>query len=313
MTATSLSAPIAERNIYFYRIDGGADNSGVPRKVNILKALALIKGKPFKTEGGRYVEQDDGSLHCIWVDKDTLIARLQFGTIRRNALPQAESFGTLKNLVLAEEEGLCEVAHMCIFDDGIVGSEFNFYGPRATRFAPYVTELASVASGSFRLEPLLRSDVAAKLLSKSGVRKLGLRIRRPYVDVVKEIDGTLGAAFHAAAQGSDAETIGIFWGPEPYKRVNLGDRVFDFVKRLAGREDLRENVDEFRVSLVDENTGKVDEVNLLEDHLIRRKKILRINERSRVLDSNDAYTRIEEAFSELRQDLLSAPSASVAE
>ncbi|MFF0378956.1 hypothetical protein [Actinoplanes missouriensis] len=313
MSATPSSRPSAERNIYFYRIDGGADASGVPRRVDVEKALSLVKALPFKADGGRYIEQDDGSLHCIWVEKEKLAARLQFGTIRRNALPQAESLGNLKNLQLAEDEGLCEISHMCIFSDGIVGAEFNFYGPRASRFAPYIMELAPNASGAFRLEPIMRSDAAAKLLHKNGVRKLGLRIRRPYIEVIKEVDGTLGSAFDAAAKGSDADTIGIFWGPEPYKRVNLGENILTFVKNLVQRQDLQENAEEFKAWLVDERTGKADEVNLLEDQLIRKKTILRINERSRVLDSDSAYSRIEEAFGELRDALLSAPSATVTE
>jgi hypothetical protein len=120
----------------------------------------------------------------------------------------------------------------------------------------------------------------------------------------------MGAALEAAAQGSDADTIGIILAPEPYQRVNLADGMMEFVRRMIRRDDLRENVQQFKASFVDE-ANRTDEINLLQDHLISKKKILRINDRSRVLDSDDAYARIEEAFSDLRQDLLSAPSASV--
>jgi hypothetical protein len=236
---------------------------------------------------------------------------MQFGTIRRNALPQAESYGELKNLILAEEEGLCEVCHVCVFPDGIVGAEYNFYGPRAPRFAAYVNKMAPGYCPEFRLEALMRHDMAEKLIAKRAVRAFELKVRRPYIEVIKSLDERTGSALEALAQGSDADTIGVMLGPEPYQRVNLTEKTLNFLRRMVGQDDLRENVQRFTASLVDAESNKVDEINLLQDQLIRKKKILRINERSRVLDPEDAYRHIEKSFTELRQDLLSASSASL--
>ncbi|MBB5775045.1 hypothetical protein [Nonomuraea jabiensis] len=69
---------------------------------------------------------------------------------------------------------------------------------------------------------------------------------------------------------------------------------------------------ELKATIVDGETGKADEINLLEDQLIAKRTILRLTHRSRVLNREDAYRQIVRAYEELREDLLSASSASVA-
>lgn len=304
------SEKTATRSIYFYRVDAGADPSGKPRSLDMIPILNKVQAMPFSlAPTGRYsLQSSDESLLCVCPDEVGEISKIRFGTIRRNALPQAESFGELKNLILAEEEGLCEVSHVCVFPDGIIGIEFNFYGPRASRLSTYLSSVGAVDSNAFTLESLLRSDISERLQNKKAVRRLELRVRKSYAQVVAEANEGLGKAFDAAATGTDADSVGIILAPEPYKRANLAAIILDFVKRMVGREDLRENAIEFKASLVDDTTGKVDEINLLEDQLISRKAILRLSPRSRVLKPKDAYAKILEAYKESHRDLLAAAS-----
>jgi hypothetical protein len=48
----------AKRSIHFFRIDGGADDSGVPIAVDLHPALQKFDGLPFRNaeNGGRYVD-----------------------------------------------------------------------------------------------------------------------------------------------------------------------------------------------------------------------------------------------------------------
>ncbi|MFC5824243.1 hypothetical protein [Nonomuraea insulae] len=305
--------PTVKRSVYFYRIDAGADETGIPKNIDadLAAGLKAIDDLPFDSANRRYMNQSDGSSLCAWIDAAEEVTRLRFGTIRKNALPQSELGGTLRNLALGAEEGLCETSHICLFPDGIVGVEHNFYGPRAKRLPAYMMHALSGAIPSFAMEVLLNHDVAKQLEGNKFVRKLTLRVRKSYTSTIGEANKSLGQALEAAALGSDAAVVGLILQPEPYKRVDLKSDLIHFLRRIMRKEDLREQTRELKATIVNEQTGRADEINLLEDQLISKKTILRQTSRSRVLNSDDAYRKIEEAYRELREDLLSASSASV--
>ncbi|WP_344982233.1 hypothetical protein [Streptosporangium fragile] len=306
--------PSVKRSIYFYRVDAGADETGIPKNIDVelRSGLKAINDLSFAPDSRRYMNQADGSSLCAWVD-DTVgdITMVRLGTIRRNALPQSELGGILRNLTLGDDEGLCETSHICLFPDGIVGVEHNFYGPRAKRLPRYMEHALSEPKPKFTLEALLNHDVAQQLEGLKAVRKLTLRVRKSYVATIGEANESLGKALDSAATGSDAAVVGLILQPEPYKRVDLKSDLINFLRRLVRREDLRDQAEELKATVVDGETGRTDEINLLEDQLISKKTILRQSQRSRVLNREDAYRQIIAAYDELHEDLLSASSASV--
>jgi hypothetical protein len=307
------SADTAKRSIYFFRIDGGAGDDGVPIDVDLHPALQKLDGLPFRyaEDGGRYVTSGDAD-QCVWVDEVDQICKLRFANVRRNALPQAEAGGQLTDLNLADDAGIYEVSHLCIFPGGIVGFEFNFYGPRPSRLAPYLRRAVGEDCPEFSLEALLRQDVAAVLLRKKAVRKLTLSVRRPYIDVIEEANASLGSALRAAETASEADCVGVFLEPEPYQQRNLDSGMLRMLRLLAPRSDLRENARILKATVIDQQTNKAEEIDLLRDELISQKKILREHRRTRVLLSDDAYAKIVEAYTERLDDLVAAASVSTA-
>jgi hypothetical protein len=302
----------ARRSIHFFRMDGGASEGGVPIGVDLAPALQKLDGLSFRdsTTGGRYVTAGDADL-CAWVDHVGGTSKIRFANVRRNALPQAEAGGELTDLVLAEGAGICEVSHLCIFAGGIVGAEFNFYGPRPGRLATYLRRVVGDDCPEFTLEALLRQDVADLLQRKRSVRKLSLNVRGSYINVISQADASLGAALRAAERASHADCVGVYLEPEPYQRRDLDDGILQLLRRLARRQDLRENARTCKATVVDQE-NRTEEVDLLRDELISQKKILRQHDRTRVLLSDDAYAKIMEAYGELRDDLTVAASVSMA-
>jgi hypothetical protein len=67
------------------------------------------------------------------------------------------------------------------------------------------------------------------------------------------------------------------------------------LQRLAPRSDLRENARTVEATVIDQRTDRAEEIDLLRDELICQKKILRQHDGTRVLLSDDAYAKIEEA------------------
>jgi hypothetical protein len=305
-------ADTAKRSIHFFRIDGGTGEDGVPINVDLHPALQKLDGLPFRyaEDGGHYMTSGDAD-QCVWVDEIGEICKIRFANVRRNALPLAEVGGQLTDLNLADDAGIYEVSHLCIFPDGIVGIEFNFYGPRPSRLAPYLRRAVGEGCPEFTLEALLRQDVAAALLRKKAVRKLDLSIRRPYITVIEEANASLGAALRAAETASQADCVGVYLEPEPYQRRNLDAGILDMLRRLVQRSDLRENARTLKATVVDQG-DRTEEIDLLRDELISQKKVLRQQGRTRVLLSDDAYAKIVEAHNQGRDELIAAASVKVA-
>jgi hypothetical protein len=254
--------------------------------------------------------QSDGNVLCGWVDDPNgQISRMRFALIRKNALPQSESGGELRDLLLEDHEGICETTHVCIFPEGAVGVEFNFFGPRPQRLGNYLRRV--VGGPLFTMEALIRQDMAEQLMRKRAIRRMTLRIRRSAIDQVEEANASLGDALRTAEQASGAECVGIILEPDPHQKTVLRNTVLETARRLMRLPGARTNFRQFQVDAVEDGVPGVTTLNLLEDKLIKNVSILRQHERSRVLQTEDAYQKIESAFTELRQDLLSAMSVNI--
>jgi hypothetical protein len=221
-----------------------------------------------------------------------------------------ERGGALSQLHLAPTSGLVEQVHVIFFPDAIVGAEFNFYGPRITRLAPYLQAKAGDLCPPLSFQPLLRQDVADQLEHLRDVRLLRLRIHAAYAARVAEADRDLGAAFRAAERASAGEEIEITIRPRPYSRQPLARRLLRAVRRLAALADLRSEVAHFSVKGLNGQTGQVDLVDVLSDQLSARCQIICLDRHARALNSASAYAAIERAYAELRPQLLRAAGVS---
>jgi hypothetical protein len=293
---------IVERRIAFFRVYAGCDDAGRPLPFDPGPALARVHRLPF-TAKGRYWQDDDGNATCCWVDCAEPMARLRFGHIRRSGLPQVERRGLLTPLHIPAASGLVEQVHVVFFPGGIIGSEFNFYGPRVPRLAQYLAAKAGEGCAALAFEPLLRQDVAAQLDQLADIRLVRLRIRASYAAQVAQADRDLGSAFAAAGRAGDAEELEIVLKSLPRSRHPLAERLLGAVKRLAGFSDLRSEVSRFDVKGLHQQTGHVEELDILSDQLIATGQIIRQDARTRALDPDSAYAAIERAEHDLHDQL----------
>ena len=149
--------PTVTRKIYFFRADAGSDDGGQPIPYDPTPALQRIQGLPF-TQGadGNCWDGADESVTCCWVDSTEAPQRLRLGNVRRRYLPRVEEGGVLSDLQIPPSSGIAEEIHVVFFPNNIVGSEFNFYGPRISRLRRYLAaKTANVAVVPY-FEPLLR-------------------------------------------------------------------------------------------------------------------------------------------------------------
>src|SRR6266545_3516700 len=161
--------PLVERKIYFYRVEVPAETGADRADFNVRPVLQHIEGLPFTPEG-RYLEGAERNATCCWVDRVRPPQRLRIANVRRSGLPQVERGGRLSRLDIPAESGLVEQIHVVWFPQGIIGSEFNFYGPRLSRLGRYLAVKALDMCPELSFEPLLREDIVQQLMRLGDVR-----------------------------------------------------------------------------------------------------------------------------------------------
>jgi hypothetical protein len=297
--------PTLERKIYFFRSSVGKDAAGINIPFEAKQSLTALQKLPFTDDKGRYLADTEGNALCAWVDNVGVNPRMRFAQIRRVGLPQIEAAGNLSDLNLAASEGLVEPIHIIFFPNGLVGIEFNFYGPRPSRLGYYLMRTAGLnAIPTF--DPLLRSDVAAQLERLSDLRLFDLKINASYASTLKQADADLGAAFDAAKKLGAPEEVEIVLRARKQRGGALLGRLRTATQNLLARGDLRTEASHFVVRGQMKDSGRVEPLDLLRDQLIAHKRIIRISERGRALESGAAYSAITEAHSELSDELNAA-------
>jgi hypothetical protein len=163
-TQSSFDSSRVERKIHFYRVDAGNDEAGRPIPYDPTDALLALRGLNYQQlgDGSPYLDTTDGNALSCWVDRIDPPQRARYVRIRRNGLPSLLQSGTLGPLGIPADSGLAEEIHVTFFPDNIVGSDFNFYGPRASTLAYYLREKANGVEPSIRIDPLLDLDTTRK-------------------------------------------------------------------------------------------------------------------------------------------------------
>lgn len=294
------------RKVYFYRTHTDVEEDGSLTSYNPGPALAHIDRLGF-SEDGRYMRRGGTDFVCCWIDKSRSPQRIRLGKIRRADLPSVEEGGKLSPLQIPDDAGVVEQTHHVFFRSDIVGMLYNFYGPRMASLRTYLRKKHPDTPDSLQIDPLLRQDVLEQLSNFAEVRVLDLKVIKPFIARIKEADKSLADAFSAAAEAGSADQVNLVLQPEPYKREWLGKRLLNSALRLAelvaGDPDAREEVTRFRLKGLNAETQTLDEVDVLHDHLVREKEVVRLGDRTRSIHPDSAYAAIHEAHEELEDQL----------
>jgi hypothetical protein len=303
---TNGGLPTLERKIHFYRVAAGVDEGGRPLAFDPTPALTAIERLPFADgRGGRYLPDAEGNAICVWREGASRLPSLRFCLIRRTGLPQLEEAGTVSDLNIATNAGLLEPVHVVVFPYNIVGADFNFYGPRLSRLGYYLHVQSGEAVPQVFFDPLLRQDVARELDHLTELRLFDLRVKTSYIETVRRADASLGDAFAANAHvlDDDVEELEVVMKPTKNGRHGALRRLLGPLKALARGPELRENTQRVQVRGKHDETGRVEMIDLLRDHIIANKQVLRLGRRSRAVEAGSAFEAIRAAHDELRDDL----------
>jgi hypothetical protein len=300
--------PTLERKIYFYRMHVGTDEAGSPVTFDPRPVLRTIDTLPFVGSQERYLVDDESNAVCAWVDDIGAEPKIRLVRVRRTGLPQIEEAGLLSDLNLAVNAGLAEPVHVIFFPNNIVGADFNYHGPRLSRLAFYLHYKGGDGVPLVNFEPLLRLDVSAQLNRLRDVRLFNLKVRPSYASAVREADQDLGSAFQAAQHLGDTEEVQILIKPNRQGQRSLLERFTGLARQLIRRADLRTEASKFVINGKCQDSGRVEPIDLLRDHLIAHRQIISLGERSRAPNPESAYQAIQSAYNDLHTELENAAS-----
>lgn len=298
-----MAAQTVERTIHFYR-PVRSDN----RPFDPGCALTAVDDLP---PADRYADYGDGVITC-WVDQRHANQRARVARIRRQDLPQVEEKGKLQDLELAEEAGLAYPIHVMFFAAAnIVGSDFNFYGPRMSAVAYYLGLKAPADAQHLQFQPLIRNDVRDSLRRLQHIKVMDLRVNEPYIDQLQSVDQNLYQMFEQARQVGQPSQMQVILSPARYSRTDgLTAAVQDIVLRLLDLPDLARGVTRFRVEGPRADGSGTDHIDLLNDFLVYEESVVRLRGRSRSVDASSAYSAINKAFRENYDELINAATLS---
>jgi hypothetical protein len=302
----STSPPTIARSIHFFRTSVGRDSAGRAIPLDAAAALGEISELTWQS-GDRYLDCGDGTHLACWVDRANLPARARFANVRRIGLPQIEEGGELGTLPLTDRQGVSDAIHVAFYDAGIVGCDFNFYGPRAGSRVPwYLQRKTSVGDLSFGR--LVHPAISDQLDRLDGLRLFSLRIRRSDVESLAAADESLRDAFEAAVGLGDAAEIEVIARVAAHSRGSLSRVYTDLARKLVQLPGITHIAKTFRVVGVDHDTHRATEVNLLKDALVSRQQVVRLSPEDRAVRSDSAYEAIDTAFTQLESLLRRAAS-----
>ena len=218
-------------------------------------------------------------------------------------LPTKERAGKLESLDLAVDQGLAELCHLVIYEDGYVAAEFNFDGPRVTRLGEYLYAKRQKLTTKPKFLPLFQSDVLSLVRGMPVVNLLELKGVPRAASLLAKADQHLGQAYATIGDVGANKSIQLVMAGENYPE----SRLKNLAVRLAGLSrhldrDVRYDMTKLSVRGFTAD-GRIDEVDLLEDHLIAVKTFERQDAKGKAISSNSAYEQIDAAFYERRSKL----------
>jgi len=298
-----------ERKIRFYCTFPDADNQS--RAVPLdLKALGSGIDKLDDSEGrGRYLPMTStwgvGQVLLVHVDDhDDDKVQIQLAKIRRRDLPLIEKDGDFDPLALEEDEGLAEPTHLTVFKSGIVGIEYNHNGPRIGHFRKFLKARLPQVLNDLKFNWLLNEDASERLSQLESLKTVELQMNMGTADIEKISSNSIFGVFDEIDDKIDAPKVSIILGTAS-RSESLSSRIFSGLIKLFQPGNKPSGITKCRVRGRRPNSSVLEDMDLLEEHAVVVTEVIKAQGRSRAIDSDAMFAKIEEAYESEKERLIS--------
>lgn len=290
------------RKVYFFKIEHFSDvGESLPGAVKRIRNLIF-------DDDGRYrLDPISQTRLCAFPDTEEYPLKIRFGKTRRDALPQIEHEGSLTTLELQENAGLIDISHVIIFDDGFVAAEWNHEGPKLAQLSPYFFE-----KGKLNTPPkfliLMERDIVEVVSALDSVRLLEIELPPDAAELAREADENFYTAIKATEALGATKKVALKLTGERH-----GTKLREIARKLAeiikARPHERERFNGLTINGYGQDSKVGRFVDILESKLVSAELFTRTSNRSRSIDSDDAYRVIERAYIDNKEKLKTAATS----
>lgn len=301
MAASRKYGPIV-RQIYFYQMadiyDLWHNASTMPKFSPALLAADLMALPGDK----QYLEVNDDYDLCLLADGND---SFQFGKARKTEMASVVANGRVKPLTLAHGEKLFDRIHIVFFPSGVVGAEFNLFGPKMPALTEYlISKLSSCTPVAF--DRLVHGDVMERLSHVREVKVIEMRIDAARSEVMAPFgDGWIDTAKWMNQQlGVGSVEVALRAGTTA--RRPFSERAIAAVREMLSGPHLREATDKFKIKAVPDGSNMTISIDLLDDKLMEAVEIPRDICRNPDRYKEFMYNKIRTIYNALKRDIMQA-------
>ncbi len=286
------------RKVYFFRIAHFGEL--VPKLEGAIEHIAKL---PFNDQGRYLPTSTDDTVHSVFVDSEAFPIRLQLARIRRSDLPLIEEAGQISALELSQKAGIMDWCHVIIYSDGYAVAEFNRDAPRIAALGEYLLfKSAGRITGVVRFLPLFQKSILKELEEFKAISILEIEALTTEADAIAKGDRHIGAAFAACSEIGQVRKTEIVLKTAYQPNLDLKE----VAKRLLSNPFSRESLTKLRAHGRKGDGRK--ELDLLQQYKIQTEDFVRLNPRSKAVDSAHAFSVLERVYGDARSTLDDAVS-----
>jgi hypothetical protein len=290
------------RNIYFYKINAGFKNSGIPVDLDLHSIFERIDKIPLDNPD-RYMPFN-GRHICCWVIEKEFPMRIILGNIRTDTFPLLVKKGHLSPLQIPDGSEMAENIHIVIFKDYTIGFEYNSFGPRISSLADYVNTKAYDTSKQYiTVDPLIQQDQITRILKLNRISSFTLRIKPGFVQIDKYKKLPLMRALDLCQGVGGADSLEITYKASRKIGAYLSPDLLQSAVEIAKEIDSDMMVEKLQLKGLNTETMEEININLLNTKVMSKKQIMRLDSNCKALDSSDAFMKIEQSYNDLGNEI----------
>lgn len=313
MTTSRLNS--IERKIWFFRAH--PTTPATSWRWDPVHIASQIEAVPFMgggatRRGQRLMRMDGDRTATALIDDTSGNPHIRFGHARKNALPEIldESSGDTSGLNITNDQSLFEQSHIVLFQNGIIGVVFNWYGPRPHQFATFSDWILQDEDHHFFMGRLVDPDVAQRLDDLVSIHDIDLNIDVPYATRLDQLAPGIGGALQAAYESQAGQSVRLRLHADARSDKSLPQRFMGGVRDLFGSGEADHFMKSFSVDGYDRNGELISGLNLLNQYLVVHQRVVLQDAQHRILDPNSAYDAIESTYVEYQDQIDAAADIS---
>lgn len=287
-----------QRKIFFFRIN--INQNG--KSISPLNVFSKIGSMPC-SYGGRLIKIDDSRDRHMKLDSDDYPIKVQISNYKKHDWPTGAIMDNRIPLIIPDGGSICESTHFIVFNDGIIGMEYNQSAPRQGGVVNFINQI--FPDYEVVVETLVNKELGESLIraDNSGIKLFRMRIRRGSEEIIKALHDQLGMTLSALENvDSNAPDYEIVLRPSRGNKLKLSflSKIVEWLKE----DDTREAIIKGRIKVFDleykyENVPET--LDVLQPYIMARKRIVKEDNDTKAVNSQSMYDAISDSYIELKE------------